>query len=358
MKLSTTFNILKWGVRFTAATAIAYGLTQLNPDLKDDFNQASHPENGKDLELVIQTSDGSNTYSGSDSISSALSRLPFKNSANKPLSADQHLALYRQYSPLTHIMDRLIFSESGNDPDAVSHTGARGLGQFTGATFLEQLYKNRDKLPDSYDRITENVVKYRKNQAKWEKDKRNVRPIWSYKIKDGYDNDTVMDLAHDPVVSEILSTEFVKMLVKQARDDGRFESSLSRLIRAMENSGKYNSAEGQSRINAMKEHLDRPLTSADIKTLYVFGLSGGIEALVAYADPLKASHRASDYTTSHVVRSNPDIFYYHDSNGNRHARSLAQLRDYFVERVGDIPVPQTLNSSQLTQFMAAQKVPN
>jgi hypothetical protein len=356
MKLSTTFNILKWGVRFTAATAIAYGLTQLGSGIKNDFNQASHPEHGKELELVIQTPDGHRTYNDPDSITSALSNLPFKQSA-QPLSAEQHLALYRQYSPLTHIMDRLIFSESGNDPDAVSHTGARGLGQFTGATFLEQLYRNKDKLPDSYDTITDNVIKYRKNQKQWEKDKRNVRPIWSYKVKDGYDKDRVMNLAHDPVVGEILSTEFVKNLVEQARDRGRLEGSLSTLISAMENSGKYNTPEGAARIDAMKEHLGRPLTSADIKTLYVFGLSGGIEALVAYADPVKANHRASDYTKSHVVKSNPDIFYYRDSNGNRHARSLAQLRDYFVERVGDIPVPKALNSTQLTQFISAQRAP-
>jgi hypothetical protein len=96
--------------------------------------------------------------------------------------------------------------------------------------------------------------------------------------------------------------------------------------------------------------------AADLKTLYVFGLSGGIKALVAMADPEKSNHRAADYPPKHVVRANPDIFF-KDGNRKKQPRSLSELREYFAARVGTDVIPEDLTLGRHAQMLVAGPPP-
>jgi hypothetical protein len=242
--IKTSFNILKWTVKGSAAAAVvgAAVMSSQDIDLKSEFNALAAPDIGyKELEIVDQN--GSRIYKGDKEIKTAILSLPFKDAGipgNK--SSERRLAsvqpqdpvsefmrIYQSNDPLAPIMDRLIFSESGDNPDAVSHTGARGLGQFVGDTFLEQLWHNKDTLPPSYQNAANAVERYMVNEAKWKKDTQNVRPVYGYRVQSGFNKESVMELAHDPVIGRILSTEYSRHLIEQARDHGSYKHNLSGL---------------------------------------------------------------------------------------------------------------------------------
>lgn len=238
--------------------------------------------------------------------------------------------------PLAPVMERLIHSESGLNPKAVSPTGARGLVQFTKTTLLEQLYINSDKLPPENQRLVrDNVEKY--NAAD-----KGKNPVYKYRVKNKANLQAVLSLAHDPVLSLILGREYMRngLMTIQKEYPRRLKARIAEMKAA---AGEKTTPGFSSRIAAMEAKLDRPLTAVDAKMQLLIGTNGTIRMLVDTADPKRANHRAVDYANKLTVSANMHVFYkdvvVKDSQTGKEttvksARSVRELHDYFAARVG------------------------
>lgn len=232
------------------------------------------------------------------------------------------------------MMVQLIGSESGGR-NINSPTGARGIGQFTGAALRKNLYRNVDILPRNAQKIVrDNIAPV--NVAPKDKD-----PIYEYQIKSGGNANAVNALAHRPDVA----VPMVREHVYGALDSGErlFRGALQERLGWLNNPNNINRptpADGkawaahQARVEALEYHLNRPMTVMDAKTFYMCGYRGGAELLVAAADPKTHDHRAGDYTTDGVRRANKAVFYHEDGR----ARSVTEYVAYMAERVGMAPV--------------------
>jgi len=249
------------------------------------------------------------------------------------------------------LMTRLAQSESGFDTKAVSNAGAVGLLQLMPKTLLELLYKHKDLLPAKYRAAADAVELRRKNQKQWEKDQKNVAPIFGYSVRAGYNEKKVMNLARNPEVSIILGREYIRTISEELQNN--VQERLGNLVRTV--AAKYTPKTMKNyarRVVSMRRHLSRPLNYADIKVGYVFGPSGGADFLVALSDPEKGGHRALDYASRSTVNSNPGLFYA-DPETRTKPRSIKWLYQHFTEKLGNDILPKDLSRPQAAKTVVA-----
>ena len=233
-------------------------------------------------------------------------------------------------SPITFdIMVQLIGSESGFNAHATSDTNALGMGQFTGATLREALWTNKDRLSRSAQRIIE------KNIERYNTADKDEAPHFKYKIKKGGSKDALAKLAKDPEVAIVLACEYGKDALRDG--ENRYRSAIASRIKFLHDHPEKN--DDPQRMARLQHHLHRDLTSTDLKIIYMAGPRGGSKILFAYADSKNLNQRASDYTADIVTRGNPNVFFKDDDH--KVHRSVAEVYNYFIDRVGNIPVVRT-----------------
>jgi len=217
------------------------------------------------------------------------------------------------------VIKQLIKSESAFKTKAKSKEGARGLGQFMPQTQLEYLYKCQDILPSYAAELAEHI-------------KPNNKKLGYHITKNG-DAKAIWKLIEDPDVSIIMTREYVREGIIKV--DKGFRDKVAGLIRYLKKKG-----DDKSRIKALKKHLKRPLTPADVKIAHVLGHNGAINFLTAHADPAKKDFKASDpdYADPSAVRGNPGLF---KKNGK--PRSVENFYKNMERIMGDkTPLPRSL----------------
>jgi hypothetical protein len=235
-----------------------------------------------------------------------------------------------QGSPLSFdIMVQLIGSESGFKAHATSETNALGMGQFTGATLREALWNNKDRLSRGAQRVIE------KNIERYNSADEGESPLYKYKIKKGGSKDALEKLAKNPEVAIVLACEYGKDALRDG--ENRYRSAIASRIKFLHENPEKN--DDPHRMARLQHHLHRDLTSTDLKIIYMAGPRGGSKILFAYADSKNLNQRASDYTADIVTRGNPNVFF-KDEDRKVH-RSVAEVYNYFIDRVGNIPVVRT-----------------
>lgn len=233
-------------------------------------------------------------------------------------------------SPLSFdIMVQLIGSESGFKAHATSETNALGMGQFTGATLREALWNNKDRLSRSAQRVIE------KNIERYNSADEGESPLYKYRIKKGGNKDALEKLAKNPEVAIVLACEYGKDALRDG--ENRYRSAIASRIKFLHDHPEKN--DDPQRMARLQHHLHRDLTSTDLKIIYMAGPRGGSKILFAYADSKNLNQRASDYTADIVTRGNPNVFFKDDEQ--KVHRSVAEVYNYFIDRVGNIPVVRT-----------------
>lgn len=376
------YTILRWGYALPLL-AVAMALRGIpdhpDTDLRGIFQTHSSPAPAAapSLRLIVRAPDGQETvYAGEAEIRQALNTLhpPKKQKSaahhkqggetkGKTASVPEKTTAKNAYiearirtltdnDPIPYeLMTRLAQSESGFDTKVVSNAGAVGLLQLMPKTLLELLYKHKDLLPAKYRAAANAVELRRKNQKQWEKDQKNIAPIFGYSVRAGYNEKKVMDLARSPEVSIILGREYIRTISEELQNN--VQERLGNLVQAVE--AKYTPKTMKDytrRVASMHRHLNRPLNYADIKVGYVFGPSGGADFLVALSDPAKGGHRALDYASKSTVNSNPGLFYA-DPETRTKPRSIKWLYQNFTEKLGNDILPKDLSRPQTAKTVVA-----
>ena len=279
-----------------------------------------------------------------------------------PQRVDAIFRIITKGDPVSYpVMVNLLGSESGFK-NVKSETGATGIGQFTGDSFMERLYKSRTLMPSKYDAIISKIERHdiakEAEHAKAIKEHRKenyVSPVYDYRIAGktqaertkNYEN--VMNLKSDILVSSIAAREHIRDTLTDARQ--RFEAGIEGKIKHIEST--Y-SPLPQERLKRLREELERPWTVADAKIVYVCGARGGAKLLLAVADIATKDHRILDYTDPHVVRNNQRLFAEDNKNLNPQ-----QFMDSIRQKVGDIVMPDNLSrptNSHIGQLAALQTI--
>lgn len=255
------------------------------------------------------------------------------------------------------VMVQLLGSEGGFKSDAVSPTGAFSAAQFVGPVYFETLYKNAHALGTKTAKLVMgNVEKYdtvdRTNPANKE-----IKPNYQYRIipevrnkkgkvtRKGGDEKAILALAKDPVIISKLAFDHASDTLESGMM--RYRRNLGSEIQRLKDKGA-----DKDRIAIMEEAIERPMTSADLKTMYVGGARGGTGLLVAHADPQNRDKPAADFTDSKVVKANPNVFYHND----KRPKTLDEYKAYIVDRVGDIVIPPMESRMTPEQIKANQKL--
>lgn len=268
--------------------------------------------------------------------------------ADLPVMGDMSRVMYRVPDDMNDPMEKfsvfhrvpvsiaanILGSESGFRNSAVSASGALGIGQFVESTRNEEFYKNRNLYSQEVrDIITANIEEYNAAES-------GKKAILRYRIKEGGSQKAIDDLAFNPEVSLGAAFGFMNFSIKEG--SRRFFEKLGDRIDAMEKRGA-----DKARLDEMRAHLQRPLTTADLKIFYVLGVAGGADLLEALADPVKRAdnHAAKDYTRRRTVRNNEALFY-KDFPDNKKPRNIVEFYTHIESIVGDEPIPEELVSTR------------
>ena len=187
---------------------------------------------------------------------------------------------------------RIAQTESSLRPEAHNaKSNARGLFQFTEATFMEYSYKFATELgfPDIADKVV--LDKTRRENGDYD---------FEYRLADGVRKNDFMQHAYNGYLNAGLACK------KMARD-----------------------------AEMIKNKLGIAPTSADIYATHFLGVTGGLEFLGRYHRN-DHHHAPSDFLSQAAINGNSEIF--RRGQGNGPERSVGQVMEVFREKVGTYPV--------------------
>ena len=266
----------------------------VTPDSKaliKEFNRASS-HGKKPPVLVIETQVGNFDFHTAEQQRRALSLLR-NDDSNIP--TDIQLALY--HTTLDGPIPMDFFERMGKienrsfDLDARNkHTKACGLFQITPALQLQLMAEQGNKFPEPYKTIASHTESYvARKDAKG-------RPIYSFRVKKGFDKKEVMKSCEDPVMNTLLTREYILYNAERLKD----------------------------------EMPKRKLTYTDIYLAHFLDAPNAARFIRLAENPKTHFHRASDYFKQEA-RRNKGMFY--TSKG--HPRSFTQIYDHIKSIMSD-----------------------
>lgn len=211
-KLSTAYNLIKWGAQSAAAITICTWIAASQGDLyaapttpTNNFNQ--HNTQADTAKLCVTNCYGKLTFNAPDIRKTALSLTEMKPVKGEMPPEMQLAVLYATQDgpvPMDFFIRMAKIENAQYDTDIVNgNTCARGLFQITPPTQLQLLCQKGNAFPAPYNKIAAQVERYT-----IKRDNKN-RAVFGFRVKKGHNKKAVIESCNDPVMNTLLAREYV-----------------------------------------------------------------------------------------------------------------------------------------------------